>query len=146
MLPDRILRLALHLLLAAIFAFLVFRFWCLFHLEGEGGTILLSILGGTFGGCIGTFGPDWKLSRSVSNAISGLLLSLVFYYSARGVALRAAECPSSVRACAVAAFSFLASLNRNSGAPATHMNLCAGRATVLLILGYAVQGIAFLCR
>jgi len=143
---DRISRLALYLLLVAILASLVFRFWCLFRIESEGGTILLSMLGGTFGGCVGTFGPGWKLSRFVSNAISGLFLSLVFYYAARGVALRAAASPGSVRACAVAAFSFLAGLSRNPGTAGTRMNLLAGRATVLLFLGYAAQGAAFLCR
>jgi hypothetical protein len=143
---DRIRRLTLQLLLAAALAFLAFRFWCLFHLQSEGGTILLSMLGGSFGGCVGALGPGWKLSRLVSNAIPGLLLSLVVYYAARGIALRAAECPGAVRACAVAAFAFLAGLSRNPGPGATRMNFFAARAALLLIFGYAVQGVAFLWR
>lgn len=143
---DRILQPALYLLLPAILASLAFLFWCLFRPANEGGTLLLCVLGGTIGGCVGAFGPGWKLSRLVSNAVSGFLLSLLFYYVARGLALRAAASPSCVRACAVASLSFLASMSRNAGPAATYLNRSAAWASVLLIFGYVAQGVVFLCR
>lgn len=143
---DAILRLAFRMLIAAPVAILVYGFWCLFHADSEAGTLLLAMLGGVSGGGAGSFGPDWKLSRFVSSAISGLFLSLVFYYAARGVALRASAPPGSVRACAVAAFSFLAGITRTSAGAGTLVSRIARCATILLTLGYASRGIAFLCR
>jgi len=143
---DRILRSALPLFLPAILASLAFLLWCLFHPVNEGGTLLLCVLGGTLGGCVGAFGPGWKLSRFVSNAISGFLLSLLFYYTARGLALRAAAAPTSVCACAVATLSFLAGLGRSPGSASSGVNLFGMRATLLLILGYIAQGVVLLCR
>jgi hypothetical protein len=143
---DRIFPWALHLLLPAILALLAVLFWCLFHPDSEGGTLLLCVLGGTLGGCVGAFRPDWTLSRFVSNALSGFLVSLLFYYTARGLALRAAAAPTSVRACAVATLSFFAGLSRSSGSTFSGVNLFGLRASLLLILGYVAQGVVFLCR
>jgi hypothetical protein len=134
---------AIRVLVAAVVAGIVSWFWCLFTVHGESGTVFLTVLGGTCGGCVGTFSPGWKVGRLASNVIAGILLSLILYYSVRGVLVRAAASPSTVRACGVAAVSFLASVSKT---PGEAWNRIGGRALVLLTLGFVIRGIVLLCR
>jgi hypothetical protein len=137
---------AVRVLVGAVVAGIAWWLCCLFNAHSESGTVFLIVLGGTCGGCVGTFSQNWKVGRLVSNAIAGIFLSLILYYLVRGFIIRAAAPPSIVRACGVAAASFLASMSRTSRETWSGMNLVARRAVVLLAFGLAIRGIILLCR
>jgi hypothetical protein len=108
--------------------------------------VFLTALSGTCGGCLGVLSPGWRGARLVSNAIAGIALSLILYYCVRGLTVRAAAPPSTVRTCGIAALGFLASMSRTRDATWNQTNLIAGRAVVVLILTFLIQGIVLLCR
>jgi hypothetical protein len=133
-------------LVAAVVPVIAWQCSCLFTAHTESGAVLLIVLGGTCGGCVGAFGPGWTVRRVVSSAIAGVFLSLIPYYCVRGIIIRATAPPSSVRACGVAAVSFLASMSRTSGENRAGIDLVARRALALLALGLVIRGIIVLCR
>jgi len=143
---DGLYPLAVRALVAAVVAGIVWWSWCLFTARSESGTVFLTVLGGICGGCVGTFGPAWKAGRLVSNAIAGVFLSLILYFCVRGIIVRVAAPPCAVRACGVAAMSFLGSLSMPSGKTWTEINLVARRAVVVLAFGLVIRGIVLLCR
>jgi len=137
-------QLTVRVLVAAVVAATVWLLLCLFAAPTESRSVLLTAFGGTCGGCLGALSPGWKVTRLVSNAIAGTALSLFLYYCVRGVILRAAAPPSSMRACGIAALGFLASMSRTPNETWGHANQVAARGAVLLVLTFLILGIVSL--
>jgi hypothetical protein len=138
-------QLTVRVFVAAVVAGAVWRLLCLFSAPTESRSVLLTAFGGTCGGCLGALGPGWRATRLVSNAIAGAALSLILYYCVRGVVLRSATPPSTVRACGIAALGFLSSMSRTPNETRGQTNQIAARAAALLILTFVIRGIVFLC-
>jgi hypothetical protein len=136
----------LRVFVAAAVAASVSRLLCLFTAPSESRSVLLTAFSGTCGGCLGGLSPGWKGARLVSNAITGIALSLALYYCMRGLIVRAIAPPSTLRACGIATVAFLTSMSRTPDETWNQTNLIAGRAITLLIVSFLIRGIAFLCQ
>jgi hypothetical protein len=127
---------------AAILAEAALWSLCLFIPHSESGQTLLTMFGGTLGGCLGTAGPGWRVNRLISNGLAGLLSSLILYYCVRGFILRSTAGSSNLRACGMAAFAFLMNMARPGSEGWTKTNKIAGIAAAFLILIFTLQGVS----
>ncbi len=129
---------------AALLAWLLFRFWCAFPAANEEQLLLMVILAGAGGSLAGQLGAKVRAMALIPRAASGMLSALLFYCCLRGPIIHPTAL-EEFRASALLSLGTLTGILRPGPLGSSRAaNLIAARVTAVLLASCGIRGVACL--